>query len=181
MNNISHLMNSEILCHPRCFLIYIVQLTLFLIAPRIFSNGPSKKLNIYECDWSKFNCQELILDYFAIDQPQILKLQHNNIDASFQNFLGSMSKILGKHSPLKKLTEYKLKFKTKPWITSVLQKSISLKNKIFKCYINTKHVTKKPELQNNHESCRNILPTLKKKSKQNYFSKIISPIFLKTT
>ena len=85
-----------------------------------------------------------------------------------------MRKILDKHSPLKKLTEYKLKLKTKPWITSGLQKFISLKNKFFKYCINKKDLTKKTELHNKHESRRNILSTLIKKSKQNYL-----PSFLK--
>ena len=31
-----------------------------------------------------------------------------------------------------KITEYKLKLKTKPWIITAVQKSISIKNKIFK-------------------------------------------------
>ena len=32
---------------------------------------------------------------------------------------------------LKKINKYKLKFKSKPWITGGLQKSISVKNKLF--------------------------------------------------
>ena len=47
----------------------------FLIALHIFSNAPNKKSNIFERDWSKFNCEEFIQDYFAIDSPHILKLQ----------------------------------------------------------------------------------------------------------
>ena len=39
---------------------------------------------------------------------------------------------------LKKISKYKLKFKTKPWITSGIQKSISIKNKLSKKLINKK-------------------------------------------
>ena len=39
----------------------------FLIAPHIFSNAPNKTFNIFERDWFKFNHEEFILDYFAID------------------------------------------------------------------------------------------------------------------
>ena len=46
-----------------------------------------------------------------------------------------MNNILDKHAPFKKITKYKLKFRTKPWITPALQKFISIKNKIFKNYI----------------------------------------------
>ena len=47
-------------------------------------------------------------------------------------FLNNMESILDTHGPLKKVDKYKLKFKTKPWITPALQKSISFKNKLRK-------------------------------------------------
>ena len=42
-----------------------------------------------------------------------------------------MSNNLNKHTPFKKITKYKLKFRIKPWITPALQKSISIINKNF--------------------------------------------------
>ena len=39
----------------------------FLIAPDIFSNPPSTKLNIFEKDWSKFDQENFILDYLSVD------------------------------------------------------------------------------------------------------------------
>ena len=113
----------------------------FLIAPHIFSNAPNKKSNIFELDWSKLNREEFILDYFAIDWPHILKLQNNDTNTSFQIFFDSMSRILDEHAPLKQLSKYKLKFKTKPWIAIALQKSISIKNKLFSDFINKKYLT----------------------------------------
>ena len=86
----------------------------YLFAPHIFSNAPNKKSNTFECDWSKLNHKEFILDYFAIDWPHILKLQNNDTNTSFQNFFDSMSKILDKHAPLKKLTNINLILKRKP-------------------------------------------------------------------
>ena len=47
-------------------------------------------------------------------------------------FLNKMDSILDTHAPLKKVNKYKLKFKTKPWITTALQKSISFKNNLRK-------------------------------------------------
>ena len=75
----------------------------FLIAPHIFSNALNKNSKIFERDWSKFNHEDFILDFFAVDSPHILKLQNNNINTSFQNFFDSMSRILIKHTPSKKL------------------------------------------------------------------------------
>ena len=75
----------------------------FLNAPHIFSNAPNKKSKIFERDWSKFNHEDFILDFFAVDSPHILKLQNNDINTSFQNFFDSMSRILNKHTTSKKL------------------------------------------------------------------------------
>ena len=38
----------------------------FLIAPHIFSNIPNSKTNRFECDLSKFNHEEFILDHFSV-------------------------------------------------------------------------------------------------------------------
>ena len=99
-----------------------------------YSNVPNRKTNIFERDWSKFYHEELMLDYFTVDWPQTLKLQNNNIDASFQNFFDSMSNIFDKHAPFKKITEYELQFRNNPWIIPALQNSISVKNKFLKLY-----------------------------------------------
>ena len=52
-----------------------------------------------------------------------------------------------------------------------LEKSISIKNKLFSDFINKKDLTQKTELHIKYKSYRNMLPTLMKKSKQNYFTK----------
>ena len=82
-----------------------------------------------------------------------------------------MSRILDKHDPLKKLKKYKLKFKSKPWITTALQKSVSIKNKLFNDFTNKKDLTQETELHIKYKCYINILTALMKKSKQNYFTK----------
>ena len=39
--------------------------------------------------------------------------------------------LLCSYAPLKRVKKYKLKFKSKPWITLGLQKLISVKNKLY--------------------------------------------------
>ena len=85
-----------------------------------------------------------------------------------KTFFDSMNRILDKHDPLKKLSKYKLKFKTESWITLGLQISISMKNKLFSDYINKKGLSQKTELKIKYKSYRNMLSTLMKK---NYFTK----------
>ena len=79
--------------------------------------------------------------------------------------------LLDTYAPLKRIYKYKLKFKSKPWITLGLQKSMSVKNKLFVNFINKKDPILKEELHTNYKKYRNLLPTLMKRSKQVYFDK----------
>ena len=64
-----------------------------------------------------------------------------------------------------------MKFKSKPWITVGLQKSISVKNKLLKNFINKKVPVLEEEFHTNYKKYRNLLFTLMKKSKQAYYDK----------
>ena len=68
----------------------------------------------------------------------------------------------------KRINKYKLKFKSKPWITLGLQKSISAKNKLLKNFINKKDPVLKEEFHTKYKIYRNLLFTLMKKSKYAY-------------
>ena len=85
-------------------------------------------------------------------------------------FYEEINLILDKYLPLKKLTTQKLKFKTKPWITPGLQKSISVKNKLLTKFIKLKEPTLKNEAHTKYKLYRNMLATLLKRSKHTYFS-----------
>ena len=85
-----------------------------------------------------------------------LKTGKENIDFSFECFLKKFNLILDKYLPLKKLTKQKLKFKTKPWITPGLQKSISVKKLLIKL-IKLKEPTLKNEVCTKNKFYRNML------------------------
>ena len=101
----------------------------FLIVPSIFSNPLSNKSNIYERDWSNFDQENFILDYFSIDWNETLKIEEQNIDYSTEILLNKINELLDNFVPFKQISKHKLKFKSKPWITPRLQKSVSVKNK----------------------------------------------------
>ena len=107
----------------------------FLVSPNTFANPPSNKSNVFERDWSKFDQENFILDYFDIDWSNLLNLNEKNVDLK-TNFLNAMNSLLDKYAYFKKISKYKLKFKTKPWNTFGNQKSISIKNKLLKKFIN---------------------------------------------
>ena len=45
----------------------------FSIIPNMFRNIPSNKSNIYERDWSKFDREHFILDYFSVGWTDLLR------------------------------------------------------------------------------------------------------------
>ena len=79
--------------------------------------------------------------------------------------------LLDTYATLKKINKYKLKFKSKPWITLGLQKSISMKNKLLTNFINKKDPTLKEEFHTIYKKYRNLLSTLMKKSNQASYDK----------
>ena len=96
-----------------------------------------------------------------------------NVDLTTNNFLNAMNSLLHKYSPVKKISRYRLKFKTKPWITLGIQKSISLKNKLLKRFINKKDPQIKAEFHEKHKKYRNLLSTLFKENEQIYYTKYL--------
>ena len=76
--------------------------------------------------------------------------------------------MLDTYAPPKRVKKYNLKFKSKLWITLGLQKSISVKNKLFTNFINKKDPILKGEYHTNYKKYRNLLSTLMKTSKHAY-------------
>ena len=69
-----------------------------------------------------------------------------------------------------------MKVKSKPWITLGLQKSISVKNKLFVNFINKKDPILNEEFHTNYKKDRNLPSTLIKRSKQAYLKDILKQI-----
>ena len=167
----------------------------FAIVPNMFGNISGNKSNIYERDWSKFDRENFILDYFSVEWEDLLKIDELKADNSTKIYLDKINMLFDTYAPLKIINKYKLKFKSKPWITLGLQKSISVKNKLLVNFINKKDPILKQEFHTNYKKYRNLLSTLMKKRKQAYYDKyfernwnnikntwkgIKSPISLKT-
>ena len=96
----------------------------------MFGNIPGNKSNIYERDWSKFDQDNFILDYFSVDWEDLLKINELNADNLTKIYLDKINILLDTYAPLKKINKYKLKFESKPWTAPGLQKSIFVKNKL---------------------------------------------------
>ena len=71
--------------------------------------------------------------------------------------------LLDTYAPLKRVNKYKLKFKSKPWMTLILQKSISVRKKLLKDLIYKKDPVLKDKFYTNWKNYRNLLSNLMKK------------------
>ena len=117
----------------------------------MFGNISGNKSNIYERDWSKFDQENFILDHFSVDWEDLLKTDELNADNSARMYLDKINMLLDTYAPLKRINKYKMKFKSKPWITLVVQKSISVKNKLLKNFTNKKDPVLKEEFHTNYK------------------------------
>ena len=59
----------------------------FSIIPNMLGNISGNTFNIYEWDWSKFDEENLILDYFSVDWEDLLKTDELNADNSTRMYL----------------------------------------------------------------------------------------------
>ena len=73
----------------------------FSIIPNMFGNIPGNKSNIYERDWSKFDRENFILDYFSDEWEDLLKIYELNDDNSTKTFLDKINMLLDTYAPLK--------------------------------------------------------------------------------
>ena len=145
----------------------------FIILLNIFSNPPSNKSNTYEREWSNFVQENFILDYFSVNWNSIIN-DDKNVNLSFNNFFKKINAILDNHAPLGKVTKKKLRFRSKPWITLGLQKSISIKNSLFAKYIKSNDINQKNEIKIKFKQYRKLISTLLKRSKRSYFTKFFN-------
>ena len=133
--------------------------------PNVFSNPSCQKANIYERGWSKFVQKNFVLEYFDKDWSDVLQLDQQDVNLSINSFLDKMNSILDEHAPIERVNKYKLKFKSKSWITPANQKSIIVKNNLLKRFINSKDPQVKDIFHEQFKDYRNVI--YPSKNKQN--------------
>ena len=87
-------------------------------------------------------------------------------DEQYNIFHDTIISNMQKHAPLKPLSRKLFKQKLKPWITKGILKSISIKNKHYKKFLNTK----KPFWYQKYKYHRDLINHLRRKSKKCYFA-----------
>ena len=128
------------------------------------------KHNEFKRDWSTFNQENFVLDFFEINWKNTLNLKKQNTDLSFDNFYNSINSLLNKHAPLKKLTKKQIKTMSKPWITQGLLTSIKKRNQLHKLFIKSKNPIEKLTHENRFKQYCNLIVCLCRRSKKIYYS-----------
>ena len=85
-------------------------------------------------------------------------------------YLSKIDSLLDTHAPFKKLNKKERKFLTRTWITQGLQNSIKKKNNIYSKFVKCKNKIMKELYHKNYKNYRNILSTLLKRAKEEYFT-----------
>ena len=104
--------------------------------PNMCGKIRNNKSNIYESDWSKFDRENFILDYFCVDWEDLLRTDELNANNWTKIYLDKINILFDTYTPLKKIINTSKNFKSKPWITLGLQKSLSVNNKLLTDIIN---------------------------------------------
>ena len=79
------------------------QLPQFAIIPIMFGNIIDNKPKIYEKDWSKFDRENFILDYFSAEWEDLLKIDELNADNSIKMYLDKINMLFDTYAPLKRI------------------------------------------------------------------------------
>ena len=102
-------------------------------------------------DWKTFNNATFSADYKSTDWPDIIQIYKGNPNLSFHNYIKEVEMMISNHAPLRKTRKRELKFQSKPWITSGLQKFIVIKNKLFGKFIKSANSIIKEKLHSDYK------------------------------
>ena len=128
-----------------------------------------KNHNIYKRDFKSFDRENFILDMLSVNWKDTLKLNNNDVNVSFNNFIDRVNVIIDKHMPLKKIPSKEFKMKFKPWINNKIIESITKKNKLFNKYVKCKNITNKLAIYNEYKRLKNQVTAQTRESKKEFY------------
>ena len=96
-NIFSNVISKDIICGNVTVTISNLDFTQILISANTVTNPLSNK-SVFKRDWSKFDHENFITDFFNIDWPNLLSLNEKNV-ALTTNFLHAINSLLNKYEP----------------------------------------------------------------------------------
>ena len=123
----------------------------------------SNNFESYRRDFSSFNESNFLHDVQAADW--IGDSANIDVNSRFDTFYSVLSNLVDKHFASIKMSKRQVKFRSKPWISSGIRKSLKIKNNFYKKFIKTKSVY----YHTKFKLYRNKLNHLTRISKINYY------------
>ena len=129
-------------------------------------------------NWSKFDQEHFLRDFEALNWNEILSLEDQNIDTSFDIFISKTNALVDRYLPTVRLT--KKQSLKKPWITSGILKSMSKRDLYFRKFLRSKNEVSRAFYHDTFKRYRNQVVNLCRCSKQNYYSSYFRQNFKNT-
>ena len=142
----------------------------FLLLNQKVKTASKKVNNIMHRSWSSFNPENFQNDFNSVNWSEVLSLDKNNSEASFNCFLDQFNLLFDKHVPLKKLTRNQVKLRDKPWISNGLLTSMKVRDSILCDLNNTSDPDHKTFLHSRYKFYRNRIVSLLRLSKKIHFN-----------
>lgn len=128
-------------------------------------------------NWSKFEQEHFLRHFETLNWNEILSLEDQNVDTSFDIFISKTNTIVNRYLPTVKLT--KRQSLKKPWITSGILKSMSRRDLYFRKFLRSKSEVSRAFYYNTFKRNRNqVLKTFTKCSRVLKISFLLNFILL---
>ena len=131
----------------------------FLIIPDTRHNR-KKNGNLFKRDTKNFDRENFLLDLLDINWPQVLNVQNNDVNSTFNAFEKKINDLLDLYLPLRKMTKQELKKQHKPWITTGILNSMKRRDKLQKKFAKSKNEQLKKQYHVDYKKLRNQIVTL---------------------
>ena len=123
----------------------------------------------YMRDTKNFDRENFLLDLLEFDWDDIIQVDKNDPNTSFNQFYKHLSDLIDKYMPLRKLTNKEIKYHEKPWINRNILQAILIRDEIYKRFIQAKDPNRKAYYENNYKTARNKINNDIKQSKKDYY------------
>ena len=134
------------------------------------SSNPKPKVNSnFGRSYKNFNNDEFSKDLQAIHWDVLF--ENKTFDEKMKIFLDHVTKILDYMAPVKKLTRREVRARQSPWITKGIITSMKNRDLLYKKISVGKNLPNKEKLFSDFKRKRNLVTTLIRKSKINYYAK----------
>ena len=179
-NIFSNIFNPDLVSGNISFNISDGHLPSFLIIPKPNQNHLPKKHNFHKHDITNFdiNSKDFPIHKFLMSQDllninweDVLKIENLDPNLSFENFYSTISPIVEKFLPLKKVSDKVHKRKFKPWISLGIRRSMKRRDKLYTQLIRCKNQLRRQEINNEYKVLRNRVTQLIFIAKRNYYNR----------